>query len=236
MKVALAFWGLTRSLKYTIDSINTKILNILKKHNIEYKIFMHTWTINSTYNNTRSQEKNIILDNEEYKLLSPNYFESHDQDEFKKKINFKAFRNHKDPWNTKYETVNNFICAMFSKSRCTQLIKNSNENFDYIIFLRPDCMYLTDFNISFFNLVNNQTICIPNFALYNNFNDRFSLTNMTTYQLYGDVFSKLFKYSKKHPLHSETFHYDIIKSNKLHIKLINFHFSRVRANGFICPN
>ena len=193
MKVALAFWGLTRSLKYTIDSINTKILNILKKHNIEYKIFMHTWTINSTYNN-------------------------------------------KDPWNTKYETVNNFICAMFSKSRCTQLIKNSNEFFDYIIFLRPDCMYLTDFNILFFNLVNNQTICIPNFALYNNFNDRFSLTNMTTYQLYGDVFSKLFKYSKKHPLHSETFHYHIIKNKKLHIKLINFHFSRVRANGFICPN
>ena len=35
MKIALAFWGLTRSLKYTIESINEKILNILKKHNIE---------------------------------------------------------------------------------------------------------------------------------------------------------------------------------------------------------
>ena len=46
----------------------------------------------------------------------------------------------------------------------------------------------------------------------------------------------IFKYSKKHPLHSETFHYHIIKNKKLHIKLINFHFSRVRANGFICPN
>ena len=71
MKIALAFWGLTRSLKYTIESINEKILNILKKHNIEYKIFMHTWTVNSVYNNTRSKEANIKLDNEEYKLLSP---------------------------------------------------------------------------------------------------------------------------------------------------------------------
>ena len=122
MKIALAFWGLTRSLKYTIESINEKILNILKKHNIEYKIFMHTWTVNSVYNNTRSKEANIKLDNEEYKLLSPDYIEIHDQDEFKKNVKFNAFRTHKDPWNTKYETVDNFICAMFSKSRCTQLI------------------------------------------------------------------------------------------------------------------
>ena len=231
MKIALAFWGLTRSLKYTIESINEKILNILKKHNIEYKIFMHNWTVNSVYNNTRSKEANIKLDNEEYKLLSPDYIEIHDQDEFKKNVKFNAFRTHKDPWNTKYETVDNFICAMFSKSRCTQLICKSQENFDYVIFLRPDCMYLTDFNIEFLKLVNNSTICIPNFGLHSNFNDRFCLTNMATYQLYGDVFSKLFMYSKKYPLHSETFHYNIIKYQKIMIKLINFKFKRVRADG-----
>jgi hypothetical protein len=237
MKVALAFWGLTRSLKYTIDSINTKILNILKKHNIDYKIFMHTWTVNSAYNNTRSKETNIKLDNEEYKLLSPDYFDSHDQDEFKKNINFKAFRTHKDPWDTNYETVDNFICAMFSKSRCTKLIENSNETFDYVIFLRPDCLYQTNLDISFLKIVNNNTICIPNFGLYEGkFNDRFCITNMATYQLYGDVFSKLFMYSKKYQLHSETFHYNIIKYEKINIKLINFQFKRVRANGKICDN
>ena len=233
MRVALAFWGLTRSLKYTIGSINEKILNSLKKNNIEYKIFMHAWTVNSVYNNTRAKEANIHLDNEEYKLLSPDYFETHDQDEFKKNINLNAFRTHKDPWNTKYETVNNFICAMFSKSRCTQLISKSNENFDYIIFLRPDCMYLTNFDISFLKLVNDNTICIPNFALYNNFNDRFCITNMATYQLYGDVFSKLFMYSKNFSLHSETVHYNIIKQHNINIQLIKFKFKRVRANGTI---
>jgi hypothetical protein len=236
MKVALAFWGLTRSLKYTIASINTKIINILKKHNIDYKIFMHTWTVNSAYSNTRAKEKNIYFDNEEYKLLSPDYFETHDQDEFKKNINFKAFRTHKDPWDTKYETVDNFICAMFSKSRCTQLIRKSNENFDYIIFLRADCLYLTNFDISFFKLVNNNTICIPNFALHSNFNDRFCITNKSTYQLYGCVFNKLFEYSKHFPLHSETFYYNLIKRNKINIKLINFIFKRVRADGKIVEN
>ena len=47
MKVALCFWGLTRSLKYTIYSIQKYILNVLKIHNIEYKIFLHTFVFST---------------------------------------------------------------------------------------------------------------------------------------------------------------------------------------------
>lgn len=233
MKVALAFWGLTRSLKYTIDSINNKIMNKLKENGIQYKIFIHTWIVHSLYNNSRSKENNIVLDNSEYQLLNPDYIEIHDQDDFKKKINLKAFRSHKDPWKTNYETVDNFICAMYSKARCSQLIENSNEVFDYIIFLRPDVLYLNDFNINFFKKVNNNTICIPNFALHSNFNDRFCITNMKTYKLYGYIFNKLFEYSKHNPLHSETVHYKVMIKNKIKIEKINFHFKRVRADGRI---
>jgi len=236
MKVALAFWGLTRSLKYTIDSINNKIINKLKEHGIQYKIFMHTWIVNSLYSNSRSKEYGIMLDNTEYNLLNPDYIELHDQNDFKQKINFKAFRTHKDPWNTNYETVNNFICAMYSKARCTQLIDKSNEEFDYIIFLRPDVLYLNDFDINFLKKVDNNTICIPNFALHSNFNDRFCITNMKTYKLYGYIFNKLFYYSKYHPLHSETVHYKLMLTNSIKIEKINFFFKRVRADGRICAD
>jgi hypothetical protein len=236
MKVALAFWGLTRSLKYTIDSINNKIINKFKEHGIQYKIFMHTWIVNSVYNNSRSKEHGVVLDNTEYSLLNPDYIELQDQDDFKQKINFNAFRTHKDPWNTNYETVNNFICAMFSKSRCTQLIDKSNENFDYIIYLRPDVLYLNDFDVNFFKKVNSNTICIPNFALHNNFNDRFCIVNMKTYKLYGHIFKKLFEYSKHCSLHSETVHYKLMIKNKIKIEKINFIFKRVRADGRICAD
>lgn len=236
MKVALAFWGLTRSLKHTIDSINNKIIKQFKENGIQYKIFIHTWIVNSLYSNSRSKENNIILDNSEYNLLNPDYIETHDQDDFKKNINFKAFRSHKDPWKTNYETVNNFICAMYSKARCTQLIENSKEDFDYIIYLRPDVLYLNDFNIRFFKKVNDNTICIPNFALYSNFNDRFCIANMKTYKLYGYIFSQLFEYSKHYPLHSETIHYNLMMKNKIKIEKINFFFKRVRADGKISPD
>lgn len=197
---------------------------------------MHTWIVNSIYNNTRSRESNIVLDNEEYKLLNPDYIELTNQDTFKTKIDFKSFRTHKDPWDTNYETVNNFICAMFSKSRCTQLIAKTNEYFDYIIFLRPDVLYLNDFDINFFKKVNNNTICIPNFALYSNFNDRFCITNMKLYKLYGYVFYRLFKYSKRFPLHSETFYYNLMTKYNIKMEKIEFIFRRVRADGQICPN
>lgn len=236
MKVALAFWGLTRSLKYTIDSINTNIIDILKANNIDYKIFMHTWIINGIYNNTHGGEKNIILDNDEYKLLNPDYIERHDQDDFKKHINFKAFRSQRDPWKSNYQTTNNFICAMYSKLRCTMLIENSKENFDYVIFLRPDVQFINKFDINFFKFVNNKTICVPNFACKHSrykFNDRFCISNIKTYKIYGKVFPKLFEYSKKHPLHAENFHGDVMHKNKINVKFIPFVFHRVRANGKI---
>ena len=79
MKIALCFWGLTRSLKYTIDSIKKNILQPLDDGNIEYKIFVHSFSFNSIYNNPRAEERNITLDFDEYILLNPDFVEIEDQ-------------------------------------------------------------------------------------------------------------------------------------------------------------
>ena len=57
IKVALSFFGITRSLKYTIDSINKQILNVFKDENIKFDIFLHTYTIKNSYVNKRTKEK-----------------------------------------------------------------------------------------------------------------------------------------------------------------------------------
>ena len=76
MKIALCFWGLTRSLKYTIKSIREHILNVLQKSNedtsnepIEYTIFLHTYQFKSTYYNPRAKEVGVNLNFNEYKLI-----------------------------------------------------------------------------------------------------------------------------------------------------------------------
>ena len=44
-KIAVCFFGLTRSLKHTIDSIKKNIFHPLQKNNINYDIYLHTYIL-----------------------------------------------------------------------------------------------------------------------------------------------------------------------------------------------
>jgi hypothetical protein len=234
MKVAVGFFGITRSLKYTIKSINENIFNILKINNIDYDIYIHTYYL-TNYKNIRTVEviKDEDINNEEYKLLNANYIEIDVQENIKIKINLLLYRSHKDPWNTNYNSVDNFILSQYSKLRLTKLIEKNKINYDYILFMRPDCLYINKLPIQYLNLVNDKSIIIPNFHLYGSipFNDRFCICNMTTYKIYGEVFDLLLDISKNKPLHSESILGEIMCNNKLNIIKILFNFSRVRFNG-----
>jgi hypothetical protein len=233
MKVALAFWGLTRSLKYTIQSIRANILNVLDAHKIEYTIFLHTFSFSGSYTNERANEKDILLDFEEYKLLCPEHVLVEDQEEAKRTIGTHKYRTHNDPWNTGYATLDNFLCAMYSKLQLGSMLQQSKQQFDYVLFLRPDVRYLVPFQLEFFNKVNKTTICIPDFHLFTfGFNDRFFLTNYANAIKYCELFHYMLEYSKLYPLHSETFqHATLTKQHGLSIQTIPFYFNRVRADG-----
>jgi hypothetical protein len=234
MRVCLAFFGITRSLKYTIDSINKNIFDIFINNNIEYDVFVHTYKLQN-YTNVRTRENKKDVDNNEYKLLKPDYVEIDDQNMIKNQINMKLYRTQKDPWKSKYNSVDNFILAQYSKYKIVKMIENSQITYDYILYVRPDCLYLKKININYLFYVNNDTICIPNFHLYSKYkiNDRFCIANMNTYKIYGSIFPQLLELSKKHSLHSEKIIGMILKNNKIKLKKIPFLFSRVRCNGYI---
>ena len=234
MKVALAFWGLTRSLKHTIHSIEQYIFHPLRSANIEFLIFLHTFTLSGPYTNPRGMEFNIELDFEEYKLLNPDFVQIDNQDEIKRQIFVEDYRSKPDPWRTNYTTVDNFLCAMYSKSRLYTMLETSKHTFDYIVFLRPDVLYSEPLNTAFFSLATEYTICVPNFHVYNNFNDRFCIATYQNGLLYCNLFQYMLAYSKEKPLHSETFHYDmIVKKFNRKLSYIPFTFRRIRADGNI---
>jgi len=66
MKGALAFWELTRSLKYTIESIENNIFDVFRENNIDFKVFQRTYYFDSVYNNPRANETHEHF---QYKLL-----------------------------------------------------------------------------------------------------------------------------------------------------------------------
>ena len=236
MKVAIGFYGITRSLKFTIESIRTKIFDVLKENNISYDVFIHTYRL-TQFKNERTREcvKCNEIDNEEYKLLHANYEQIDDQDKIKEQLHLSKYRSCRDPWKTKYNSVDNFILGQFSKYNLTKMIEATKNTYDYILFMRPDCLYLDSFSIDFFNFVNDTSIVIPNFHLFGpyNFNDRFCIANMNTYKIYGEVFTQLLDISKKEPLHSETVIGKIFENNHITVSRVKFNFSRVRYFGRI---
>ena len=232
MKVALCFWGLTRSLKHTIQSIRKHILQPLQEAQIEYTIFMHTYTMSTKYHNPRAGEINMNLDFNEYQLLNPDYIQIDDQDEIKTKIQIEKYHSLPDPWDTNYISLDNLICAMYSKKQLGFMVKNCNEQFDYIVYLRPDVRFLNNLDVRYFNLTHKNIICTPNFHLFPRLNDRFAIIKPCNLNKYSKMFNEMYEYSRLFPLHSERFQYNIMtQSFKWKIIYIPIHFNRVRING-----
>lgn len=232
MKVALCFWGLTRSLKHTIHSIKEHVLQPLQQSEIEYTIFMHTYTMSTKYHNPRTGEVNMNLDFDEYKLLNPDYIQIDDQDEIKSKMQIEKYHSLPDPWESNYICLDNFVCAMYSKKQLGIMVKNSNETFDYIVYLRPDVRYLNSIDIRYFNNTHKNRICTPNFHLFPQLNDRLAILKPCNLKEYSEMFNEMYEYSRVFPLHSERFQYNIITRRfRWNIVYIPFHFNRVRING-----
>lgn len=238
-KVAILFWGITRSLKFTIKNIEKNLFNVLYKNDFEIHKFIHTFIMdNPTYSNMRAKEYGIKLDFEEYKLLNTEHVEIENQDKIAKKIGLEKYRTMGNPWKRKdFQTLDNFILASYSKYRVSKMMEKSKINFDYVIYMRPDVLCLNKFPIKSLKLLDKHTnsCLIPNFELYGkwNINDRMYISKMNNYQYFGKYFKYMLNDSANMQLHSETYIGYNLNKNGITVHYIDFYFNRVRANGYM---
>jgi len=236
-KVALLFWGLTRGLKYIVDSINKMIIEPLKEAGYKPVIYMHTFYFNGKYNNDRHGIKNFTLDFEEYKLLKPDYLIIENQDEVKERIDLKSYRKNKDHFNNNYQSNDNYILSLYSQGKVTNLLLQNRENIDYVIYLRPDVLYLKKFNVNWLDLLEDNTMLLPNWKTYKNIvkyseNDRFCCCKASDAKKYGDILDYLRPYSLYRSIIAESFLGFLLNQYfKVKIIRIGFRFRRVLPNG-----
>ena len=228
-KIAICFFGLCKSTNYTIDSINKCIFDPLIQ--FEYDIYVHTFYINDVYSNKRNNENNIVLNNDLYKLLNPIKYVI-DDDKIRKSIDFLKYRSQGDPWDNNFESLDNLILALYSLNQVTQLWKSSNKTYDYIMYIRPDVLFLQPLDVSYFNQINNNNIILPNFHEYP-INDRFAIGTPNVMLKYGERYDNAYNYSLSKKLHAEEYLNYILTLNNIKIIKINFKFQRIRANGII---
>lgn len=218
----VAFWGLTRNMAVTSESIE-RVRACLPPH----VAFAHTYRSTRPYVNKRAGEssENVAPDLER---LRADHVEVEDLDLVKKMLNLPSYRSHPDPWGTNYETVDNFILAMHSKKRVTEMILKSGIKVEKVVFMRPDVRYLNSITKEMLSM---DGWVIPNFHLYSGFNDRFCIASAETFRVYGNIFDVLKSYSLRYPLHSETVHAYVSKTQAIPVHYAPFYFQRVRMDG-----
>lgn len=238
MRVAICFWGLNRSIEYTLESLQSYLFQQLRDAGIEYRIFLHTLTLSRMYTNPRANERNVFLKQTTWKHLHPHYWISEDQDKVDKLLALKEYRKHGDAWQTEriegyipFSCVDNCIRSLYSLDQVTTLWESCGESFDAVLVLRPDVRLISPFDLRWLEELRPNTLYCPDFHLLYGCNDRFALGRPKEMSIYGHRYSRLYDYAQHHSIHSERFLAHVMKESTIRVEPIPFRFWRVRAGG-----
>lgn len=235
-KVAVCYWGLTRSTKKVYQSHFENLYHLLKNNDIAYDVFIHTWHTKSKQR-VWQKEIDIPIDYEEYKLLLPIYYQIDDQDLFTESLNFDDYF-YQDVWNLKGDALEgewlpklilNHLCALESQKRATDMVIASQNHYDLIMFIRPDALLLTPFPVESLYSVQDGDILIPDFAHCEGYNDRFAVLSFTTAPTYSKRIDEIISFRQTQGrIVSEKYVKYICDKYNLNAILIPFRFELVR--------
>jgi hypothetical protein len=236
---AVIYWGLTRTTKHVYKSHIERIFNTLKKNNLTYQTFMHTWQLKD---DIQTVWENIIpqkIDYSEYKLLEPAVYKIEQQEDFIESLNMDDFF-YKDVWDKKGHCgegewlpglIKNHLCALESMKRGLELVESAMQvgnKYKYIMFVRPDCWIQNELPL-YQILPHLDKINIPNRDHNEGYNDRFAIMNYSNAVLYGKRINEIAEFRKENGrIVSEKYLKFIINKYNIPVNLIHFKFDIIR--------
>mmetsp|Transcript_1651 Transcript_1651/g.10148 ORF Transcript_1651/g.10148 Transcript_1651/m.10148 type:complete len:326 (-) Transcript_1651:1631-2608(-) len=238
-RVALCFFGLTRSLRYVYFSILLHIVQPLMDQNITVDRYMHTYNL-SQISNKRSKEKSA-LDLEEYRLLEP--FQGllvTDQSDFLNAFNLSSMLvDNYDTYRDDFQSMKNLACQLHSLQLVTKLWQHSGWKYDLVIYSRPDVLYVRPVVFSailrkLYHRNPEKTWVLPQFGnIRGRMNDRFAMGLPGPMSIWGTRMEYVgeFVSSLKLSIHAERLVKFVAEREKIRILKENVQLVRVRANG-----
>jgi hypothetical protein len=209
-KVAIIFYGLTRTLGKTIDSIKNNLFAPLNENSITYDIFIHTYKIYGSYNNPWSHEFTDNYNNENIeKILKPKHFIYDNQQDIINRINFEEY----------YTNLGNWITLLFEQYK---------HEYDYAIIMRPNTLMQNRFDVNWLNELNNNNIIIPEMEWYGGCNDRICIGKPDIVLYYGKLFDELKDYSCRKSIIFELFLLDKLNEKNINIIPKNIQYTNLR--------
>ena len=185
-KVAICYWGLLRTFKQTYESHKKYIYDVIAKEGFEVDIFIHSWKPHTDSDIPKMPYKVF------YNIEDQTPLKSKVKDEFHEYFNLETYIDNNG--DSKYEwhpwLVKNCVYSLESKKRVTQLMQDSNNQYDYCIYIQPDLTIVSPLNTKLFDSIDNKTICVFDYnngtnAWGNGINDKFAIMKYTNVTPYG---------------------------------------------------
>jgi hypothetical protein len=229
-KIAIGFFGITRSLKWTLSSIQNQIFIPARKIG-EVRVFAHLFHQDRIVN-PRTGENNIV-DPNEYKLLNCDEIILEKAGDCLSQRNYNLILSHGDAFQDNGKSLANLIHQLHSLEKVGSLISSWMP--DVVILVRPDLIY----HDSFFDLIkqhlslSDHHISIPGWQLSGGMNDRFAVCGPKSAEAYSKRINLMHAYmnDSNKPLHSERLlRYALNKYPAIPI-MTKIRASRIRSSG-----
>ena len=230
-KIAVCFFGITRSLSHTIASIERNVLDPARNSG-NVTIYSHFF-LQRDLVNRRSGEKGH-LDLGEHRLLPSSFLHLEEPDACLEEHDFERLKAAGDAWQDDFQSLRNLVHQLHSMNVVAAAALEGGA--EVCLFCRPDLAYHDSLSRPIHRAVaaRKPTVFLPRWEPHGGYNDRFAICAGTEAIIaYGQRIRCLHDFCAEtgRPLHSEQLLAFSLARAEVSVRKITSRASRVRLDG-----
>jgi hypothetical protein len=240
MHCLIGFFGLTRSLPHTVESIRWAFLDPLRQAGIPVLTAGH-FNLPEMIDNARTGEDAVTPNRSEATLLDLDLCWVERQMDDVITTEMAAIRALPDAYGDNYSSLTNLCHQLRSLDRLWSLLHLfAPRPDDLVLLLRPDLLYLDrlDPERDLPLLSSGRAdIVVPAWQNWGGLNDRFAFCSVRAARVYATRFRLMAEACQDmRGMHAEQFLRFVVSCHDLRVGLTDLRAARIRANGRIPPN
>ncbi|MGY6632280.1 MAG: hypothetical protein ACXIU8_00835 [Alkalilacustris sp.] len=232
-RIAVCYFGITRSLRHTLGSIEANILAPAQALG-EVRRFAHLYPLVHLVNPRTGEATD--LDPEEHRLLQADELILEEPGGCLERWRYDEIAAHGDRWKDDFKSLRNLVHQLHSLREVT--LRALAWEPDIVVFCRPDLVYFDSFEPSLTRFVRRtHPLCgLPYWQKYGGYNDRFAIVRgVELARRYGTRIEEAIPYCEglSRPLHAETLLHWALKGAPVRYQRLRA--ARIRADGRAHP-
>lgn len=235
LRIAVCFFGITRSLSHTLPSIEANLLAPARATGHPVQLYAHFFE-QAQIDNPRTGETGALAQGE-HLLLNLDHVTLEAPDGCLAQWDFEGLKSFGDFWGTDFTSLRNLVHQLHSLNRVTGAALADGA--DVVIFARPDLKYhdnlATPLSAALRAAAGGKTgVWLPRWQAWFGRNDRFAIcVGEAAITAYGTRVTRMHDFCAKgpQPMHAEAFLDFVLTDAGIPIHPIGQRASRVRAGG-----